>query len=403
MNTLARVVVEGQGTFVRVRKPAYWLFVALIGFGLVSMGRSMADALNTLSTVLWISAVLNGAVAVAFIWILARMDLFEREPAAVRAAAFLWGALVATSVGAMANNSLLSLIAKVFGSDFASRWGAALAGPTNEEWVKVLGVVILVLIVREHFNRSIDGLIYGAMCGLGFQFMENMIYAVNNAFSNPNSDWVGALSVTIVRIVVAGPWSHPIYTGVAGLGVAFAVTQATRPAWVRYGVAAGLFVLAWAMHFVWNSPIPFWLPDGLTVLLVYGKGVLILVFFLLLYRYAAGREWDWFVDIMRGQPETVITPGEVKSMKTLGSRRKARKEVGDLYGVNGRRMVERLQRSQIELGEALARARRAEADPDSALDVTVARANIHSIREEMASWEGGVPRRNNPKREQPSS
>ncbi|HZE37273.1 MAG TPA: PrsW family intramembrane metalloprotease [Stackebrandtia sp.] len=384
MTNVERIVVEGQGSFVRVRKPAYWLYVALVGFGLISMGTTMSSAVSVLSTALWISALLNGAMAAVFIWVLARMDLFEREPAAARAAAFVWGALVATSLAIIANNNLLSLLTKLFGAGFAAKWGAALAGPTDEEWLKLMGVIILVLICGEHFNRSIDGLIYGAMCGLGFQVMENMVYAINNAFSNPNSDFTGAVSITVMRILVAGPWSHPIYSGVAGLGVAYAVTtKGKRPVIQRYAVAAGLFVLAWLMHALWNSPLPRDLPGGLNALVIYAKGGLILVFFLVLYRYAANYEWKWFGRIMTGQPESIITSEELESMRTLGTRRRARRQAEFTYGPKGRKLVQRMQRAQLELGEALARARRAEKDPRHALDVTVAGRNVHSIRTEL--------------------
>ena len=379
---LTRVVVEGQGTFVRVRRPAFWLYVGLVGFGLIHIGETLTGAVRQLSTALWIAILLNGILAVVFIWILGRMDLFEREPAAVRAAAFIWGGLVATSVAIIANNNLLSLLTKLYGVPFATKWGPAIAGPLNEEWVKTLGVVALVLIVREHFHRSLDGLIYGAFCGLGFQVVENLTYAVNFAIANPNSDLAGSLSITITRILVAGPWSHPIYSGVAGLGVAFAVTSKRTPL-IRYGVAAALFVAAWAMHLLWNSPLPDWLPNALGVFAAYGKGILILVFFLALYRHALHRDWRWFADIMDGQPETVITREEMSSMRNLRTRKRARNQAEFIYGTPGKKLVSRMQKAQTDLADALARAKRARKNPETALDIVVASMNVRGIREEM--------------------
>ena len=377
-----RVVVEGQGTFVRVRRPAYWLYVGLVGFGLVHIGETLTGAVRELSTALWIAILLNGALAAVFIWILGRMDLFEREPAAVRAAAFIWGGLVATSVAIIANNNLLSLLTKMYGVPFATKWGPAIAGPLNEEWVKTLGVVVLVLIVREHFHRSLDGLIYGAFCGLGFQVVENLTYAINFAVANPNSDLAGSLSITITRILVGGPWSHPIYSGVAGLGVAFAVTSKRSPV-VRYGVACGLFLAAWSMHLLWNLPMPDWLPDILVVFAAYGKGALILVFFLVLYRYALHRDWQWFGDVMDGQPETIITPEEMSSMRNLRTRKRARKQAEFVYGTTGKKLVSRMQRAQTDLADALARTRRARQNPETAMDVVVASMNVRAVRKEM--------------------
>lgn len=382
-DVMTRVVMEGQGTFVRVRRPAYWLYVGLLAFGLLYIGDKFSGAFDHLAGALWVPIVLNGLLAVLFVWILGRMDLFEREPAAVRAAALLWGALVATSVAIIANNAMVSLITKLYGVNFATKWGAALAGPINEEWLKTLGVVCIVLIVREHFQRSMDGLIYGAFVGLGFQVVENLTYAINNAVSNPNSDLAGSVSVTLLRILIAGPWSHPVYSGVAGLGIAFAVTQTGRKWWVRYGVAVLCFLAAWALHFLWNSPLPSWLPKGLAFFAVYGKGALILVFFFVLYGISARREWHWFTEIMHDEPESVITPEELESMRTLRTRRHARRKAAKDYGLYGKRIVTRLQRAQIVLGEAKARCERADGDLAAAPDVLVARANIVGIREEL--------------------
>ncbi|MEV0648442.1 PrsW family intramembrane metalloprotease [Phytomonospora sp. NPDC050363] len=382
---MTRVVMEGQGTFVRVRRPAFWLYVGLLAFGLLYVGDKFSGAFDHLAGALFVPIGLNAVLAAVFIWILGRMDLFEREPAAVRAAALLWGALVATSIAIIANNAMVSLITKAYGVDFATKWGAALAGPINEEWIKTLGVVCLVLIVREHFQRSMDGLIYGAFVGLGFQVVENLSYAINNAVSNPNSDLSGSVSVTLLRIFIAGPWSHPVYSGVAGLGIAFAVTQTGRKRWVRYGVAALCFFAAWALHFLWNSPLPAWLPKGLAFFAVYGKGALILIFFFVLYRISARREWHWFIEIMRDEPEAVVRPEELESMRTLRTRRLARKKAAKDYGLYGKRIVRRLQRAQVVLGEAKARCERADGDLATAPDVLVGRANILSIREELSS------------------
>lgn len=380
---MERIVMVGQGTFVRVRRPAYWIYVGLIAFGLLHIGGTLRGGFNQIASALWVPLLLNGLMALLFIWILGKLDYLEREPAAVRAAALLWGALVATSVSIIANNALLSLLTKTYGVRFTAKWGAALAGPINEEWVKTIGVVILVLIVREHFQRAMDGLTYGAFVGLGFQVVENLLYAINNALSNPNSDTSGSVSVTLLRILIAGPWSHPVYSGVAGLGIAFFVTQTTRTWLTRYAVAAGCFVAAWSLHFLWNSPLPAWLPKSMSFLAVYGKGLLILVFFLILYGMAARREWHWFTEIMADESPEVITSEELVSMRTLRTRRLARSKGAKESGLSGRRLVRRLQRAQRVLGEALARCERADGDPAKAPDVLVARANVLSIRAEL--------------------
>jgi len=48
-----------------------------------------------------------------------------------------------------ANTALIDLIAKLGSPALADDWGPALAGPTNEETLKALGVLLLALIVLD--------------------------------------------------------------------------------------------------------------------------------------------------------------------------------------------------------------------------------------------------------------
>nr|WP_277605782.1 PrsW family intramembrane metalloprotease [Glycomyces sp. L485] len=321
-------------------------------------------------------------------WILARLDLFEREPVTVRAAAMCWGGLAAVSFSVIANDAALYVLAEVRDPAWARTWGPVIAGPINEEWFKTVGVVMLVLIVREHFDRSIDGLIYGALVGLGFQVVENLTYAINFAVINPNSDWSGSMTVTFTRVLVAGPWSHPLYSGTAGLGIAFLVTQVRRPWRTRLAVAVGLFVLAMAMHALWNLPVPPGLNAWLTIPLTYGKGLIILVLFLVLYQFAARAEWVWFVTTMSDQSEEIITTEDLTTMRSLRSRRQARNEAAKRWGKSAAHLRGQLQRELVRLAAILAREQRRAADADDAPDVAAVKRNIAGIRAELAEFTG---------------
>ncbi|GAB3659580.1 PrsW family intramembrane metalloprotease [Glycomyces tarimensis] len=382
--TTERVVIESQGAFIRVRRPAYWLYVACLIFGLIGLGRVLSPEYGDIAGALWASVAINGALAIVFLWILARLDLFEREPVTVRAAAMCWGGLAAVSFAIIANDAALVVLAEIMDPAWARTWGPAIAGPLNEEWLKAVGVIILVLIVREHFDRSIDGLIYGALVGLGFQVVENLTYAINFAVLNPNSDWAGSMSVTFTRVLVAGPWSHPLYTGTAGLGIAFLVTQVRRPRRTRIAVAVGLFALAIAMHALWNLPVPPGLKSWVTIPLTYGKGLIILALFFVLYHFAARAEWRWFVTTMSDQPESVITTEDLTTMRSLRSRRKARNEAARQWGKRAAQLRGRLQRELVRLAAILAREQRRDSDADDAPDVAAVKRNIAALRAELA-------------------
>jgi protease PrsW len=382
-----RVVVESQGAFIRVRKPAYWLYVGCTVFGLIGLGRVLAPGYELIAGALWASIAINGALAVVFLWILSKLDLFEREPMTVRAAAVCWGALAAVGFAMIANDAALMVMAEARDPEWARTWGPVIAGPLNEEWLKAVGVVLLVLIVREHFDRSIDGLIYGALVGLGFQVAENVVYAVNFAVQNPNSEWAGSLSVTASRVLVAGPWSHPLYTGAAGLGIAYFVTQRRKRMRVRVGMLVGLFLLAVGMHALWNLPLPS--GAGVMIPLMYGKGVVILALFFVLYHFAARAEWRWFVTTMSDQPEEVVTTDDLTTLRSLRSRRRERLEAAKRWGKRGGQLVGMLQRELVSLGESLARAQRRSGTVDEAPDVAAGKRNIAAIRAELQALAAG--------------
>ena len=382
-----RVVVESQGAFVRLRRPAYWLFVACLVFGLIELGRVLSPDYGDIATALWASIGVNAVLAVVFLDILARLDLFEREPPTVRAAAMLWGGLAAVAFAMLANNAALVVLAELTDAQWARTWGPPIVAPLNEEWLKAIGVVLLVLIVREHFDRSIDGLIYGALVGLGFQVVENLTYAINFAVMNPNSDVAGALNVTFARVLSAGPWSHPLYTGAAGLGIAFFVTQTRRRLSTRWGVLIGLCALAMGMHGFWNLPLPSSMPPALAIPLTYGKGLIILGLFFMLYHFAARAEWHWFVTTMSDQDENVITTQDLTEMRSLRSRRKARKRAHNRWGKRAAHLLRQLHRELVSLAALVARdQRRGEAVPDGP-DVAAVKRNIAAIRAELAEAE----------------
>lgn len=379
-----RVVVESQGAFVRLRRPAYWLFVACLVYGLIELGRVLSPDYGDIATALWASIGVNAVLAAVFLDILARLDLFEREPPTVRAAAMLWGGLAGVAFAMLANNAALVVLAELTDAQWARTWGPPIVAPLNEEWLKALGVVLLVLIVREHFDRSIDGLIYGALVGLGFQVVENLTYAINFAVLNPNSDVAGALNVTFARVLSAGPWSHPLYTGAAGLGIAFFVTQTRRRLSTRWGVLIGLYALAMGMHGFWNLPMPSSMPPALAIALTYGKGLIILGLFFMLYHFAARAEWHWFVTTMSDQDETVITTEDLTEMRSLRSRRKARKRAHNRWGKRSANLIRQLHRELVSLAALVARdQRRGEAVPDGP-DVAAVKRNIAAIRAELA-------------------
>ena len=60
-------------------------------------------------------------------------------------------------------------MAKLGSPALAAQWGQAVSGAAVEELVKVAGVVSIALVAPGHINGMVDGFVYGALVGLGFQ------------------------------------------------------------------------------------------------------------------------------------------------------------------------------------------------------------------------------------------
>ena len=127
-----------------------------------------------------LSVVLLDLFALPFLWFIAHVDRYEREPAKLALLGFVWGGLAAPWVLALTGNgAVLSIYAKLFGVDFASSWGPPLTAPFVEESSKYIGLILLFLLARNHVRSAYDGLLLGAFTGLGFQVFENFQYMTN--------------------------------------------------------------------------------------------------------------------------------------------------------------------------------------------------------------------------------
>ena len=152
----------------------------LAGLGLV--GLEQVELLPVAYPGAWfLSILLLAAVAVPVGIIIYRIDQFEPEPASLIVIALLWGGVVALSFAAIVNSSFLDFFQGLLPADQVNSWGASLVAPIDEEFYKGAGLVMIFLIARKEIDGLMDGLVYGAMIGLGFQVMENVQYFVHAA------------------------------------------------------------------------------------------------------------------------------------------------------------------------------------------------------------------------------
>ncbi|AEV81146.1 hypothetical protein ACWT_0132 [Actinoplanes sp. SE50] len=343
-----------------VRVPAFWVVITLLAAGAVRMSQLLARFLHLYPIATITALGLFALLAVPFWMFVQELDFLEREPAGLLAVAFAWGGVVATSVSIPGSTALENLIAKLGSPGLAADWGAALAGPTVEEIAKTLGVVAIVLIARSQVNSVLDGVVYGALVGLGFQIVEDIVFAIGAVALAGQGDEVRPVITTfLVRGFLAGVWSHTLFGALAGAGIGYLVVHTDRSRSRRLTMAGLALFGAWASHVLWNSPL---FRDGLgngavallAVLTFKGLPPLLLILFLV--RRAHDREAEYYVARLAGlgDPE-VITEAELHALGSGARRAAARRHAGDRAGRRARSAVRRLQRAQARLAVELSR------------------------------------------------
>lgn len=334
--------------------PAFWVMVCLMAVGGWQLVRLIGDAFAHFPIASALAAALFALYAIPFVIVARSIDFLEREPAGLVATAGVWGGVVATTTAIAGNGAVRDLLAKLVSPAFATAWGPAITAPVIEETLKTLGVVIVVLIARKQVNSVVDGAVYGAFVGLGFQVVEDFIYAVNAVGLADRGDTVGPVIVTFfLRGFLAGLWSHTLFSALAGAGVAYFVVRRNRSTPRRLAVVAVAVLGAMAVHFVWNSPL---LTDGfgygafgvLLALLV--KGIPALLMIVLLVRAARGAEADFYLGALAVLADpNIATSKELAILRTGSKRAAARRYAYARSGRPGRTTVLALQRAQARL------------------------------------------------------
>jgi RsiW-degrading membrane proteinase PrsW (M82 family) len=373
-------------------EPAFWVYVAIVAASAVyawSQQRVFSEISPSGWALSWLLLILYALPLAIAVYAL---DLYEREPLSLVIGAFVWGAIAATSLSAIANEGWGLVVARAGGPEFASRWTAALTAPFVEETMKVAGVVLIYQIARDEMDDLMDGFVYGAMCGLGFAIVEDVFYFVS-IFGGTSG---GVLAGFYVRVVSSGLYGHVLYTGLSGMAVASFVSSRGRSTLRRrVAISAALLLTAVAGHFLWNSPLLDVFPSGVhgvrDVLMIpvaaAVKGVPLLIVVIVLVKLARRRESRWLEAALRSETHTpAVTTTELGILLDPAARRRSRRDMRARAGEGASKLLRRLQREQINLAMLHTRAA---TDTDPAL--LAQRELCASLRSALAAMPGAAP------------
>ena len=155
--------------------------------------------------------VLYGAL---IIW----LDRNDPESWEMRGLTFFWGAVIAIFFALFLNTAAWSFFTLASDPDTGSILTAVAVAPFVEESAKGLLVLLVLWFTRRHIDGVLDGMLIGALVGLGFAMTENITY-FGIAYGDGGAGAVGTLF--IIRSVING-LGHAVWTSFTGAAVGWA-------------------------------------------------------------------------------------------------------------------------------------------------------------------------------------
>ncbi|MBN1316724.1 MAG: PrsW family intramembrane metalloprotease [Anaerolineales bacterium] len=176
------------------------------------------------------------------------LDRHEKEPWWLLLLSFVWGAVPAV-IAALISQILLD-IPTTWVLDASSQayqiLGSSIWAPVTEELAKGFGVLVLILLASREIDSILDGLILGALCGLGFALSENVLYFTSAVVEEGWESW---FAVVLLRTIPFG-LNHALFTGLTGAGAAAA--HLSKKGWVKFIAPIGGLLAGILFHSIHN-------------------------------------------------------------------------------------------------------------------------------------------------------
>jgi hypothetical protein len=136
------------------------------------------------------------------------------------------------------------------GPDAAKLLAAPISAPIVEEIAKAVGVLVIFRLLRPEFHNVHDGIVYGALVGVGFNWFEIALYVAQGYAEKGVPPFALQLGW---RFALFGLGGHAMSTGIFGAFLGIALR--TRRRWVRILAPIAGLVLAIAAHML-NNALP---------------------------------------------------------------------------------------------------------------------------------------------------
>src|SRR5262245_54121314 len=220
-----------------------WFVIGIFALAVIPVVGFVRLVMGTPPVVLFAAVV----PAVCYSGLLVLIDRYEQEPGHLLLAMFLWGAVIAAFLSSTGNDFFHTWAVGVVGEDRARSFTPVLGAPVIEEAAKAAALFTLFLVWHEEFDDVIDGIVYGALVGVGFAMTENISYFTLAAVQGGMS---GLVQSIYLRSFLGG-FNHAAFTAAVGAGLGYAretLSTKTRILAPVIGLLAAIL-----QHIAWNA------------------------------------------------------------------------------------------------------------------------------------------------------
>ena len=240
--------------------PICAILVAVLVFSAFVHVSLIASMRSDVASVFFSALALSSILAIPPLAVLWFIDRRERKTVWLFAPAFLWGGCIATAIAMPFNTAFFTLvdawvamnpiITEILGPDASMMLAAPLSAPIAEEIAKALGVVVIFRLLRGEFETMRDGIVYGALVGLGFNWFEAALYVAQGYVEYG----IAAYGLQLGgRYALLGFGGHALFTGIFGASLGLAIQTQRR--WLRILAPIAGLVLAIGGHML-NNALP---------------------------------------------------------------------------------------------------------------------------------------------------
>ncbi|MGI8645683.1 MAG: PrsW family intramembrane metalloprotease [Nocardioides sp.] len=300
---------------------------------------AVSGAPSSLALATALAALPVGPLVACYLW----LDRYEPEPKALLATGLVWGGFVATA-GTLVIQGVGGLFVPI-----SETISLAVTAPIVEEAAKGSFLLLLLWWRRHELDGILDGLVYAGMVGIGFAFVENILYlaAAYNGTDATGPGGTEALTGIFVLRCLVSPFAHPLFTAFTGIGVGIAVSS--RSSLVRFLAPLGGYVLAVLAHGLWNGSTLGGLEGFAGVYVVLMAPALIGIALLAVFARRSERQL-LIASLDDAARRGLLPASDIPWLVDLGARRRARAFAHQQGGDTGKRAMRDYQQAAVELG-----------------------------------------------------